>query len=70
MPTDFANEDVLWTEKYQPQNSSELVGNTAAIKKLHRLAVTGIHILGVPIKDQIVAILKTYDLLCWFTNSA
>ncbi|KAJ6656426.1 hypothetical protein lerEdw1_003714 [Lerista edwardsae] len=33
--TDFANEDMLWTEKYQPQNSSELVGNTAAIKKLH-----------------------------------
>lgn len=34
---DSANEDVLWTEKYQPQNSNELIGNTAAIKKLHRL---------------------------------
>ncbi|XP_060107973.1 ATPase family AAA domain-containing protein 5 [Heteronotia binoei] len=34
--SDYANEDVLWTEKYQPQNSSELIGNTAAIKKLHR----------------------------------
>ncbi|XP_061471329.1 ATPase family AAA domain-containing protein 5 isoform X2 [Rhineura floridana] len=34
--SDFANEDMLWTEKYQPQSSSELVGNTAAIKKLHR----------------------------------
>ncbi|XP_043384479.1 ATPase family AAA domain-containing protein 5 isoform X4 [Chelonia mydas] len=28
-------EDVLWTEKYQPQNSSELIGNSTEIKKLH-----------------------------------
>ncbi|XP_053577373.1 ATPase family AAA domain-containing protein 5 [Bombina bombina] len=28
-------EDVLWTEKYQPQNSNEMIGNTTAIKKLH-----------------------------------
>lgn len=28
-------EDMLWTEKYQPQNSNELVGNELAIKKLH-----------------------------------
>lgn len=28
---------MLWTEKYQPQNSSELIGNELAIKKLHRL---------------------------------
>ncbi|XP_058024594.1 ATPase family AAA domain-containing protein 5 isoform X2 [Ahaetulla prasina] len=34
--SDFASEDMLWTEKYQPQNSSELIGNTEAIKKLHR----------------------------------
>ncbi|XP_063149639.1 ATPase family AAA domain-containing protein 5 [Candoia aspera] len=34
--SDFANEDMLWTEKYQPQNSSELIGNTEAIRKLHR----------------------------------
>ncbi|XP_032066491.1 ATPase family AAA domain-containing protein 5 [Thamnophis elegans] len=33
---DFAGEDTLWTEKYQPQNSSELIGNIEAIKKLHR----------------------------------
>ncbi|XP_066469632.1 ATPase family AAA domain-containing protein 5 isoform X2 [Tiliqua scincoides] len=32
----FENEEILWTEKYQPQNSSELVGNTEAVKKLHR----------------------------------
>ncbi|XP_013921870.1 PREDICTED: ATPase family AAA domain-containing protein 5 [Thamnophis sirtalis] len=32
----FAGEDTLWTEKYQPQNSSELIGNIEAIKKLHR----------------------------------
>lgn len=30
-----AYEDVLWTEKYQPLNSSELIGNATAIKKLH-----------------------------------
>uniref|UniRef100_A0A8C6VI96 ATPase family AAA domain containing 5 n=1 Tax=Naja naja TaxID=35670 RepID=A0A8C6VI96_NAJNA len=36
MTTDFASEDMLWTEKYQPQNSSELIGNIEAIKKLHR----------------------------------
>ncbi|XP_034268402.1 ATPase family AAA domain-containing protein 5 isoform X1 [Pantherophis guttatus] len=34
--SDFASEDTLWTEKYQPQNSSELIGNIEAIKKLHR----------------------------------
>ncbi|XP_074967097.1 ATPase family AAA domain-containing protein 5 [Phalacrocorax aristotelis] len=28
-------EDVLWTEKYQPQDSSELVGNKKEIKRLH-----------------------------------
>ncbi|KAM9118988.1 ATPase family AAA domain-containing protein 5 [Pangshura tecta] len=28
-------EDVLWTEKYQPQDSSELIGNSTGIKKLH-----------------------------------
>ncbi|XP_077184850.1 ATPase family AAA domain-containing protein 5 [Paroedura picta] len=34
--SDSTNEDVLWTEKYQPQDSNELIGNTTAIKKLHR----------------------------------
>ncbi|XP_041960615.1 ATPase family AAA domain-containing protein 5b isoform X2 [Alosa sapidissima] len=28
-------EDVLWTEKYQPQHSTEVVGNSAGVKKLH-----------------------------------
>ncbi|XP_073463196.1 ATPase family AAA domain-containing protein 5 isoform X2 [Aquarana catesbeiana] len=28
-------EDVLWTEKYQPQSSSELIGNSVAVRKLH-----------------------------------
>ncbi|MBN3314268.1 ATAD5 protein, partial [Atractosteus spatula] len=28
-------EDVLWTEKYQPQHSSEVIGNSVAVKKLH-----------------------------------
>ncbi|XP_042636415.1 ATPase family AAA domain-containing protein 5 [Orycteropus afer afer] len=32
---DSGIEDMLWTEKYQPQNSSELIGNDLAIKKLH-----------------------------------
>ncbi|XP_078257591.1 ATPase family AAA domain-containing protein 5 isoform X2 [Rhinoraja longicauda] len=27
-------EDLLWTEKYQPQHSSELVGNLSAVRKL------------------------------------
>ncbi|KAK1331369.1 hypothetical protein QTO34_009322 [Cnephaeus nilssonii] len=33
--SDSGTEDMLWTEKYQPQNSSELIGNELAIKKLH-----------------------------------
>ncbi|XP_055982488.1 ATPase family AAA domain-containing protein 5 [Sorex fumeus] len=33
--SDSGPEDILWTEKYQPQNSSELIGNELAIKKLH-----------------------------------
>nr|KAF6415009.1 ATPase family AAA domain containing 5 [Molossus molossus] len=32
---DSGTEDMLWTEKYQPQNSCELIGNELAIKKLH-----------------------------------
>uniref|UniRef100_A0A8C6N627 Uncharacterized protein n=1 Tax=Melopsittacus undulatus TaxID=13146 RepID=A0A8C6N627_MELUD len=28
-------EDVLWTEKYQPQDSSELIGNKKEIERLH-----------------------------------
>ncbi|XP_042546940.1 ATPase family AAA domain-containing protein 5 isoform X1 [Dipodomys spectabilis] len=32
---DSGIEDMLWTEKYQPQNASELIGNDLAIKKLH-----------------------------------
>lgn len=30
---------MLWTEKYQPQDSSELVGNKKEIERLHRLVV-------------------------------
>ncbi|XP_068119325.1 ATPase family AAA domain-containing protein 5 isoform X2 [Hyperolius riggenbachi] len=33
--TGKAWEDVLWTEKYQPQSSGELIGNSSAIKRLH-----------------------------------
>ncbi|XP_008048720.2 ATPase family AAA domain-containing protein 5-like [Carlito syrichta] len=32
---DSGTEDMLWTEKYQPQNASELIGNELAVKKLH-----------------------------------
>lgn len=32
-------EDMLWTEKYQPQDSSELVGNKKGIERLHRSEV-------------------------------
>nr|AAI41181.1 Atad5 protein [Mus musculus] len=32
---DSGTEDMLWTEKYQPQNSNELIGNELAVKKLH-----------------------------------
>uniref|UniRef100_A0A4W5Q1Z8 ATPase family AAA domain containing 5b n=1 Tax=Hucho hucho TaxID=62062 RepID=A0A4W5Q1Z8_9TELE len=28
-------EDLLWTEKYRPQHSSEVIGNSASVKKLH-----------------------------------
>uniref|UniRef100_UPI00398F4AD3 ATPase family AAA domain-containing protein 5 n=1 Tax=Pristiophorus japonicus TaxID=55135 RepID=UPI00398F4AD3 len=31
---DTVKEDLLWTEKYQPQHSNELVGNLNAVKKL------------------------------------
>ncbi|OPJ88557.1 ATPase family AAA domain-containing protein 5 [Patagioenas fasciata monilis] len=33
-PSGVEKEDVLWTEKYQPQDSSELVGNKKEIEKL------------------------------------
>lgn len=33
--SDSGTEDMLWTEKYQPQNAGELIGNELAIKKLH-----------------------------------
>ncbi|XP_067115939.1 ATPase family AAA domain-containing protein 5b [Osmerus mordax] len=28
-------EDLLWTDKYCPQNSSEVIGNSTSVKKLH-----------------------------------
>uniref|UniRef100_A0A8D3AL34 ATPase family AAA domain containing 5a n=1 Tax=Scophthalmus maximus TaxID=52904 RepID=A0A8D3AL34_SCOMX len=33
--SDLVKEDVLWTEKYQPQHSSEIIGNTASVRRLH-----------------------------------
>ncbi|XP_076026402.1 ATPase family AAA domain-containing protein 5b [Genypterus blacodes] len=35
LPTDPRCEDVLWTEKYSPQHSSQVIDNTASVKKLH-----------------------------------
>ncbi|KAK0150834.1 ATPase family AAA domain-containing protein 5 [Merluccius polli] len=32
---DMVKEEVLWTEKYQPQHSSDVIGNTASVRKLH-----------------------------------
>lgn len=32
--TDFLNEDVLWTDKYSPQHSSEVIGNSGSVKEL------------------------------------
>ncbi|XP_070703677.1 ATPase family AAA domain-containing protein 5 [Pempheris klunzingeri] len=32
---DVVKEDVLWTEKYQPQHSSDIVGNAASVRRLH-----------------------------------
>ncbi|XP_048179938.1 ATPase family AAA domain-containing protein 5 isoform X1 [Corvus hawaiiensis] len=34
-PSGVEKEDMLWTEKYQPQDSSELVGNRKEIERLH-----------------------------------
>ncbi|XP_056136515.1 ATPase family AAA domain-containing protein 5b [Lampris incognitus] len=33
--TDRDSEDVLWTDKYGPQHSSEVIGNSASVNKLH-----------------------------------
>ncbi|XP_041830983.1 ATPase family AAA domain-containing protein 5 isoform X2 [Melanotaenia boesemani] len=32
---DVVMEDVLWTDKYQPQHSSDIIDNTTSVKKLH-----------------------------------
>ncbi|XP_073516488.1 ATPase family AAA domain-containing protein 5 [Phyllobates terribilis] len=32
---DLSSEDVLWTEKYQPHSSTEIIGNSAAVQRLH-----------------------------------
>ncbi|XP_017558617.1 ATPase family AAA domain-containing protein 5 isoform X1 [Pygocentrus nattereri] len=32
---DGVKEDVLWPEKYQPQHSNDIIGNTASVRKLH-----------------------------------
>ncbi|XP_023250976.1 ATPase family AAA domain-containing protein 5 [Seriola lalandi dorsalis] len=32
---DVLKEDVLWTDKYQPQHSSDIIGNTASVRRLH-----------------------------------
>ncbi|MCJ8746407.1 hypothetical protein PDJAM_G00141360 [Pangasius djambal] len=33
--SDCVTEDVPWTEKYQPQHSNDVIGNTASVRKLH-----------------------------------
>ncbi|XP_045897487.1 ATPase family AAA domain-containing protein 5 isoform X1 [Micropterus dolomieu] len=33
--TDVVKEDVLWTDKYQPQHSSDVIGNITSVKRLH-----------------------------------
>ncbi|XP_061830252.1 ATPase family AAA domain-containing protein 5 isoform X1 [Nerophis lumbriciformis] len=33
--TEGAKEDVLWTEKYQPQHSSDIIGNASSVQRLH-----------------------------------
>ncbi|KAM9843976.1 ATPase family AAA domain-containing protein 5 [Aulostomus maculatus] len=32
---DAIKEDVLWTDKYQPQHASDILGNNAAVRRLH-----------------------------------
>ncbi|KAM4531241.1 ATPase family AAA domain-containing protein 5 isoform 1-T2 [Odontesthes bonariensis] len=32
---DVVKEDVLWTDKYQPQHSSDIIDNAASVKRLH-----------------------------------
>ncbi|XP_054463867.1 ATPase family AAA domain-containing protein 5 isoform X2 [Anoplopoma fimbria] len=32
---DVLREDVLWTDKYQPQHSSDIISNTASVRRLH-----------------------------------
>ncbi|CAJ0965010.1 unnamed protein product [Ranitomeya imitator] len=32
---DPSSEDILWTEKYQPHSSTEVIGNSAAVRSLH-----------------------------------
>ncbi|XP_070779404.1 ATPase family AAA domain-containing protein 5 [Enoplosus armatus] len=32
---DIVKEDMLWTDKYQPQHSSDIIGNTASVRRLH-----------------------------------
>ncbi|XP_028268640.1 ATPase family AAA domain-containing protein 5 isoform X2 [Parambassis ranga] len=35
MTSDAVREDALWTEKYQPQHSSDIVDNAASVRRLH-----------------------------------
>ncbi|XP_070958631.1 ATPase family AAA domain-containing protein 5-like [Oncorhynchus clarkii lewisi] len=32
---DSVKEDMLWTEKYQPQHSNDVIGNIASVRRLH-----------------------------------
>uniref|UniRef100_UPI003AAECB60 ATPase family AAA domain-containing protein 5 isoform X2 n=1 Tax=Centroberyx gerrardi TaxID=166262 RepID=UPI003AAECB60 len=32
---DVVKEDVLWTDKYQPQHSTDIIGNTVSVRRLH-----------------------------------
>ena len=36
---DSSVEDVLWTDKYSPQHSSEIIGNSASVNKLQKWAL-------------------------------
>ncbi|XP_044186916.1 ATPase family AAA domain-containing protein 5 [Thunnus albacares] len=35
MIKDVVKEELLWTDKYQPQHPSDIIGNTASVRRLH-----------------------------------
>lgn len=65
-PSCLRREDVLWTDKYNPQQSSEVIGNSASVRQLHRWNVTAFIFGSLVVNPKICYFLIKNKILFFF----